>query len=79
MPTNATCDSQPVAVAHHVHTILLRGLHASADGGLSLVQDGLKARAALALDDPDVAELALRVAQCREIVDRIGARLPEVA
>lgn len=65
----------PVAIAQHLRTIHLRGLHNGAERGLDAAQAAISARAALCVDDPDVAELATLVRQALAVADRIGARL----
>lgn len=66
----------PLAIAQHLRAIHLRGLHDGAQRGLDAAQAAIAARAGLIIDDEDVAELAMRVAQALKAVERIGARLP---
>ena len=54
----------------------LRAIATSCRHGIDEAQAALKPRAALCVDDPDVAELATLLTQAQAAVDRIEAHLP---
>lgn len=65
----------PVAIATHVHRLMLRAIAGSTEKALDAAQVAISCRAAAAVDDADVAEAASSIAIAQAAIARLKARV----